>query len=116
MNGEHESGDSLSLRERLDFANQVRALEPALFAPDGNLDKAEIRETVNHPAHYGGEDNPYEVIKIIEAHKLGFNLGNSVKYILRCDHKGTPLEDLKKGLWYLNREIANRERDNQPKS
>jgi hypothetical protein len=74
----------------------------------------EKKEMVNHPAHYGGADNPYEAIKIIEAHKLGFNLGNAVKYILRCDHKGTPLEDLKKGAWYLNREIQNRERDNKP--
>lgn len=68
-------------------------------------------EMVNHPAHYGGEDNPYEVIKIIEHYNLGFALGNSVKYILRCEFKGTPLEDLKKAQWYLNREITNRERE-----
>lgn len=76
----------------------------------------ERREMVNHPRHYGGADNPYEAIKIIEAHNLNFCLGNSVKYILRCDHKGTPLEDLKKAQWYLNREITNRERADQPKS
>jgi hypothetical protein len=29
------------------------------------------KEAVNHPAHYGGADNPYEAIKVIEAWKLG---------------------------------------------
>lgn len=32
-----------------------------------------MSDAVNHPAHYGGEDNPYEAIKVIEAWKLGFN-------------------------------------------
>ena len=60
---------------------------------------------MDHPSHYGGADNPYEAIKVIEAWKLGFNLGNSVKYISRHEHKGTALEDLKKARWYLDREI-----------
>lgn len=64
-------------------------------------------ETVNHPAHYGGKDNPYEVIKIIEALKLDFHLGNTLKYIARAGVKNadTELEDLKKALWYLQRKI-----------
>jgi hypothetical protein len=67
-----------------------------------------MSEAVNHPAHYGGEDNPYEAIKVIEAWKLGFNLGNTVKYISREAHKGAPIQDLKKALWYLQRELDNR--------
>ena len=63
-------------------------------------------ESVDHPAHYGGKDNPYEVIKIIEAHKLGFHLGNTVKYILRAGKKGAALKDLQKALWYLQRKIG----------
>ena len=35
---------------------------------------------VEHPAHYGGADNPYEAIKVIEAWGLGFCLGNTIKY------------------------------------
>lgn len=66
-------------------------------------------EAVNGPAHYGGADNPYEAIKVIEAWKLGFNLGNTTKYISRAEKKGAPLEDLKKAAWYLAREIKNRE-------
>lgn len=69
-----------------------------------------MSEAVNHPAHYGGADNPYEAIKVIEAWDLGFNLGNTVKYISRVGKKDAPLQDLKKARWYLDREIANRER------
>lgn len=69
-----------------------------------------MAEQVNHPQHYGGEDNPYEAIKVIEAWNLNFNLGNTIKYIARADHKQTPIIDLHKARWYLDREIANRER------
>ena len=64
------------------------------------------KETVNHPSHYGGADNPYETILVIEAWQLGFCLGNAVKYISRADKKGHRLEDLQKAVWYLQREIA----------
>ena len=69
-----------------------------------------MADAVNHPPHYGGEDNPYEAIKVIEAWGLGFCLGNVVKYISRADKKGLSLEDLKKAAWYLNREIEQREK------
>jgi hypothetical protein len=61
-------------------------------------------DPVNNPAHYttGG----IETIDFIEAKKLGYNLGNVVKYITRADHKGNKLEDLRKAQWYLSREIA----------
>jgi hypothetical protein len=67
-------------------------------------------EAVNHPAHYGGAENPYEAIKVIEAWGLGFCLGNTVKYISRAGKKGDRLEDLKKAQWYLAREIEALER------
>lgn len=60
---------------------------------------------VDHPNHYGGKDNPYEAIKVIEAWDLGFNLGNAVKYISRVGKKLNTLEDLEKANWYINREI-----------
>jgi len=66
---------------------------------------------VKHPSYYGGEDNPYEAIKVIEAWELGFNLGNVVKYLSRAGKKGDTLEDLRKAAWYLNREIQNRENE-----
>lgn len=69
-----------------------------------------MAEQVNHPAHYGGADNPYEAIKVIEAWNLGFNLGNTVKYIARSGKKDVALQDLKKARWYLDREILNMEK------
>jgi len=64
-------------------------------------------EQVYHPDHYGGKDNPYEAIKVIEAWGLDFNLGNVVKYISRAGKKepAAELQDLEKALWYLQRSI-----------
>ena len=66
-----------------------------------------MSDNVNHPSHYGGEDNPYEAIKVIEAWNLGFCLGNAVKYISRAGKKDKfkTTEDLEKAVWYLQREI-----------
>jgi hypothetical protein len=70
-------------------------------------------EQVNHPAHYGGEDNLYEAIKVIEAWGLDFCLGNTVKYISRAGKKADPaLQDLKKARWYLDRRIQQMEQQN----
>lgn len=70
------------------------------------------KEMVNNPLHYGGADNPYEAIKVIEAWDLDFHLGNTVKYISRAGKKDTDkeLQDLKKALWYLQRKIDNLEK------
>jgi hypothetical protein len=76
-----------------------------------------MAETVDHPAHYGGATNPYEVIKVIEAWGLGFSLGNAVKYIARAGKKGdtvqAAIEDLEKAAWYINREIEIRSREHR---
>jgi len=64
------------------------------------------KELVDHPDHYGGEDNPYEAIKVIEAWSLNFNLGNTVKYISRAGKKDNILQELRKARWYLDREIS----------
>ena len=72
-------------------------------------------EKINHPKHYGGADDPYEAIKIIEAWGLGFCLGNCIKYICRMGKKGKDtkamrIEELKKARWYLDRHIQNLEK------
>jgi hypothetical protein len=64
---------------------------------------------VDHPGHY--KSGGMEAIDVIEAFGLGFCLGNTVKYILRAGRKGgdeKAIEDLEKGAWYLQREIARR--------
>lgn len=63
------------------------------------------KELVNHPKHYGGEENQYEAIKVIEAWELDFCLGNAVKYISRAGKKDDIIQDLKKAKWYLERKI-----------
>ena len=70
------------------------------------------KEMVNHPSHYGGENNTYEAIKVIDAWDLGFCLGNTVKYISRAGKKDSnaELQDLKKALWYLQHHIETLEK------
>lgn len=60
-----------------------------------------------HPKYYGGETNPFEVIKIIEHYSLNFSLGNVLKYVIRAGHKNpdTKKEDLIKAKYYIEREI-----------
>ena len=65
------------------------------------------KDNVNNPSHYGGKDNVYEAINVIEAHGLSFALGNAIKYILRSGKKGDKSEDLKKAAWYIERELHN---------
>ena len=71
---------------------------------DAEIDKFK-KENINHPAHYN--KNGIEVIDIIEKFELGFVMGNAIKYILRSESKGRKIEDLKKAIWYLEREISN---------
>jgi len=66
---------------------------------------SDCHDQVDHPPHYGGKDDPYEAIKVIDAWGLGFCLGNTVKYINRAGKKGSALEDLKKARWYLDHAI-----------
>ena len=44
-------------------------------------------DLVNHPPHYKSKGG-IESIDVIESFELGFNLGNAIKYILRCENKG----------------------------
>lgn len=62
-------------------------------------------KNVNHPSHYC--DGKIEVIDFIEDKKLGYHLGNVIKYVSRAGKKdaGRTIEDLKKARWYLDRYI-----------
>ena len=66
-----------------------------------------MNKNVEHPDHYGGEENPFEVIKIIEHYQLDFHIGNTLKYIIRSGKKDSnkEVEDLEKAAWYLQRKI-----------
>lgn len=71
-------------------------------------------EMVNHPQHYGGENNTYEVIKVCEAWGLDKDayLFNVIKYVARAGKKDSEntIQDLKKAIWYLDRRIQNLEK------
>ena len=57
-------------------------------------------------SHY--KQGKIEVIDLIDAYNLNFNLGNAVKYIARCNYKDNgsyKVNDLRKAIWYIEREI-----------
>lgn len=66
-----------------------------------------MKEAVNNPEHYGGANNTYEAIKVIDAWGLDFHLGNAVKYISRAGKKDPmkEIEDLKKAEFYIKHKI-----------
>ena len=74
-------------------------------------------DAVNRPSHYA--DSRIEVIDYIEDKKLGFCLGNAVKYISRAGKKKDngrdiikkEIEDLQKAIWYINRRIFELQND-----
>lgn len=55
------------------------------------------------PAHYNAA--AITTFDVVQAWKLDFFLGNTIKYIQRHEHKGKALEDLRKGAYYLAEKI-----------
>ena len=67
------------------------------------MSKDQVNDVINHPSHY--TDGKFETIEAIESWRLGYYLGNAVKYISRAGKKSkdTELEDLRKARWYIAR-------------
>lgn len=61
-------------------------------------------DPVEHPAHYTQHPSGVECVQITE--HMNFCLGNALKYIWRAGLKGSAVEDLKKAIFYIEREIA----------
>ena len=75
------------------------------------------RNMYQAPPHCGPASDPYEAIKVIEAWRLNFSLGNVLKYIARAGKKGGPADhvaDLEKAAWYLKREIERVKKEKAP--
>jgi hypothetical protein len=70
-----------------------------------------IQDPVNHPKHYTSHPSGVECIQITAT--MNFCLGNAVKYIWRADLKDDAIEDLKKAVWYVNREIERRQKNSK---
>jgi hypothetical protein len=67
------------------------------------LHKLIATELVNHPAHYNSSPTGVEAIDFLE--HMTFNGGNAAKYIYRHLEKGSPIPDLRKARWYIEREL-----------
>lgn len=70
-------------------------------------------DNVNHPSHYTWLKDLCGIEVIDITRHMDFDLGNAIKYILRCGHKSDAamsdldktIEDLKKAVWYINDKI-----------
>ncbi len=70
-----------------------------------------MSDEVNHPPHYTA--GAVEVIDIIEQivntypdRKIGYSVGQAIKYLARGPLKASMLTDLKKAQWYINRAVG----------
>jgi len=68
-------------------------------------------DVINHPKHYVSDPSGVECIQITE-HR-NFTIGNAIKYLWRAGLKdgSSNVQDLKKAIWYINREIDRIERN-----
>jgi len=88
----------------------ISELISVTYGEPGFFSSVDVKEMVNHPDHYKG--NKFEVIEIIEDYNLSFSMGNAVKYLLRAGKKDNTIQDLKKAVWYIEREIKTLENKN----
>jgi hypothetical protein len=89
--------------------NVVIKNDPSKYVKNPAFEIKTVEDVVNNPKHYTNHPSGIECIQITE--HMGFNLGNALKYIWRCDLKKDAIEDLKKSAWYLQREIEKREKE-----
>lgn len=72
-------------------------------------------DNVNHPSHYTWLKDIAGVEVIDITRWMDFDLGNAIKYILRCGRKDPSkrVEDLKKAIWYIQDEIKLMEKEDE---
>jgi hypothetical protein len=88
-----------------DWENDPEELCPNCVTPwECNGPHEPQEDVVNHPKHYTDHPSGVECIQITE--HMNFCLGNAIKYIWRAGLKSdSPIEDLKKARWYVDREL-----------
>lgn len=64
-----------------------------------------MNDPVNHPTHYTSHPSGVEVLELTR--RMPFGPGNAVKYVLRRDFKGDPVENLRKAEFYILDSINN---------
>ena len=93
-----------SIKNEVDRIVDLFDEKPKLTSISSNI-SSNVSSTLSRPAHYGGEENPFEAIKIIHHYNLNFNLGNIIKYTLRCGKKDEAIKELEKIKQYADFEI-----------
>lgn len=92
------------IKNEIDRIVELFRIKPELTSKSSNV-SPNVSSTLSRPAHYGGENNPFEAIKIIHHYNLNFNLGNIIKYTLRCGKKDEAIKELEKIKQYADFEI-----------
>jgi hypothetical protein len=68
------------------------------------LTKKKEQDKATTPSHYNNGKG-YDVIDFCNDYKLNFNRGSACKYIARSGKKDNEIEDLKKAIDFIQREI-----------
>ena len=92
------------IKNEIDRIVELFRIKPELTSKSSNV-SPNVSSTLSRPAHYGGENNPFEAIKIIHHYNLNFNLGNIIKYTLRGGKKDEAIKELEKIKQYADFEI-----------
>ncbi len=89
------------------YAGDAGIRSAAMRAAEEKQDVREVRkpdsDSVNHPSHYNNHPSGVECV-VVSEHYMG-NVSKAIDYIWRHEHKGNPVQDLEKAVWFLNREI-----------
>lgn len=111
MNKEFDINQVISAKraeELENFENKIKEQMPAykqFIKSQNEKTTSGEYDVVKKPAHYNRSS--IETIEVLEAYSfLSFGLLNAMKYIMRCEDKGVKVQDLKKAIWYIEREIS----------
>lgn len=96
------------------MTNLKNALDTTELSPAFSIDTKENNSNkynVDHPKYYNRHPSGIECIEITQWYN--FCIGNSIKYLWRnglkteegMSNKEKQIEDLKKAIWYINKEI-----------
>ena len=119
LSGEDRTAALRKLRdEHPDAAVEVEAELARLCVAIGPITQTPssepvVYEYVDHPKHYNEHPAGIECIDVIEY--MSLNIGTAVKYCWRQGLKPqeSNIQDLKKAIWYINREIERLQKPNK---
>ena len=83
-----------------------------LIKEDKTVDGKEYVAQKGTKDYYGGADNPYECIKVLEHWGLtnDYYISTAIAYLCRNGKKDGQKSDLEKAVWFLNKKIDSLER------